>query len=132
MAEKVSCTSIENYQVHVNTGAHALTADIPQEEGGDGLGPNPFGLLLSSLGACTVITVVHYAGLSKIALEKVWLDLEGQYDKEKKTYQVQGRMRVRGELDDEDMKRLAGYAKRCHVHQVLTHGAEIQINVEQV
>lgn len=133
MGTAVSCMSIENYQVLVRTGAHAWVADEPKALEGDGLGPNPFDLLLASLGTCTVVTVVHYAGQAKIPLVRLWAELEGQEEKEsEKKYRIAIRLRARGELEQADLERLKRAAGRCHVHTLLAPGVDIQIDIEKV
>ena len=46
----ITVKSVENLQQLVVTGDHAFVADEPVGEGGDGLGPAPYELLLSALG----------------------------------------------------------------------------------
>jgi uncharacterized OsmC-like protein len=41
------------YQTRIDTGDLAFIGDEPVEAGGDGLGPNPYELLLAALGHCT-------------------------------------------------------------------------------
>ena len=49
------------YQTRIDTGDLALIGDEPVDSGGDGLGPNPYELLLAALGHCTVLTILLYA-----------------------------------------------------------------------
>ena len=49
------------YQTRIDTGDLALIGDEPVDAGGDGLGPNPYELLLAALGQCTVLTILLYA-----------------------------------------------------------------------
>lgn len=130
MRRTVSCASLEKYQLLVRTRTHSWVADEPPELDGDGLGPNPFDLLLASLGACLMITVVHYAGQAKIPLERLFIDLEGDHGADKK-YHAQATLRARGELSDSDMQRLERAAHRCPVHAILEQGADIQIHVQR-
>src|SRR5262245_43656773 len=45
----------------IEAGRHRLTADEPVEAGGTDAGPDPYGLLLASLGSCTSMTLALYA-----------------------------------------------------------------------
>src|SRR3712207_2567059 len=49
------------YQTRIDTGDLAFIGDEPVESGGEGLGPNPYELLLAALGHCTVLTILLYA-----------------------------------------------------------------------
>ena len=47
---KVTVSSVQNMRQLVVTGDHEFAADEPEEDGGDGLGPSPYELLLAALG----------------------------------------------------------------------------------
>ena len=49
------------FQQEIAAGAHRFLADEPVEAGGLDSGPNPYELLLASLGACTSMTLRLYA-----------------------------------------------------------------------
>ncbi|MBV6492916.1 MAG: hypothetical protein LDLANPLL_00921 [Turneriella sp.] len=59
---KITATN-ENakYRVRIANGTHTVYADEPLPQGGGDTGLNPYELLLSSLGACTAITLRMYA-----------------------------------------------------------------------
>lgn len=46
----VTVKSLDNLQQLVVTAGHAFVADEPEDELGDGLGPDPYELLLAALG----------------------------------------------------------------------------------
>jgi putative redox protein len=49
------------YHVEIQCGRHALVADESLGRGGLDSGPSPFGYLLSSLGACTAMSLRTYS-----------------------------------------------------------------------
>jgi putative redox protein len=54
---KVAVSGERGYAQRISTGGHELAADEPVKRGGTDTGPSPFELMLSSLGACTAITL---------------------------------------------------------------------------
>jgi len=51
----------QGYRTKIQAGKHTLVADDPLSAGGTNTGPDPYTLLLASLGACTSITLRMYA-----------------------------------------------------------------------
>ena len=49
------------YQTRIETDDLAFIGDESEADGGDGLGPSPYELLLAGLGHCTVLTILLYA-----------------------------------------------------------------------
>ncbi|MFT5049421.1 MAG: putative OsmC-like protein/pimeloyl-ACP methyl ester carboxylesterase [Chlamydiales bacterium] len=118
------------YTQDVLAGRHELTADEPLSVGGQDLGPDPYGYLLGSLGACTSMTVRMYAdrkgwpvdGISvRLRHSKVHAkDCEecesttGQVDRIERVLEIDGPL-----LSDEQRARLLEIADRCPVHRTL-------------
>ena len=71
---KITAKSSTNVQVRIKAGRHEFISDEPLGIGDDA-GPDPYSLLLSSLAACTIMTVQMYAKRKKWPLEDVELSL---------------------------------------------------------
>lgn len=107
------------YQVTLSDGAHHWLADEPADVGGGDSGPAPMELLLSSLGACTAITLIMYARRKKWPLTgvKVHLDMIVAADGSDITRIIS----LEGTLDAEARERLLQIAKACPVHKLMSN-----------
>jgi len=105
----------------VDDGQHRWQADEPAEGGGGATAPSPERLLLSSLGACTAITVRMYAERKQWPLAQVEVTLRFNPDgKPAAGTDIERRIVLRGELSDEQRERLLQIANACPIHKVLT------------
>ena len=125
----------KGYTTEIIAGKHHLIADEPPSVGGDDNGPTPYGFLLSALGACTAMTLRMYADHKKIELEEVEVDLthdkvhkqdgENSESSKGKIDVMKRKIRMKGNLTDEQRKRLIEIADRCPVHKTLEGKPEI-------
>ncbi len=118
------------------TASHELLADEPKSHGGKNLGPNPYDLLLMSLGACTSMTLRMYANHKKWPLIDVNIDLKHEKvhvtdcedcDKDaNKIDRITRIITIKGDLCDDQRARLLEIADRCPVHRTLENNPVIE------
>jgi putative redox protein len=114
---------IAHYACAIRTGRHSLIADEPKGAGGADAGPSPFSLLLSSLGACTAITLRMYADRKHWPLTEVGVSLTYRWDAE--TPRIERAIRLEG-LDEEQCRRCLEIAEKTPVTRALKRGVEIE------
>lgn len=111
------------YQVSISARDHRWLGDEPEEVGGGDTGPQPGELLLSSLAACTAITVKMYANRKKWPVENIEIEL--RYNSAAKptpqTTVIDMEVHFVGDLTDEQRARLLEIAHSCPIHKALTN-----------
>ena len=113
----------------ISAGMHTLVADEPRSLGGTDAGPNPYDLLLASLGACKSMTLRMYAERKQWPLEEVSVRLRHQRIHAKdceecqstdgKIDQIEVDLDLSGPLTEEQLERLAEISERCPVQRTL-------------
>ncbi len=99
--------------------AHMITADEPEENGGDDTGPSPQELLAASLASCTAITIEMYAKRKGWDIGDVAVDVN--YEPAQRGSPTKFRMVVGlpKELPEDQRERLMQIAAKCPVHRTL-------------
>lgn len=131
-------TGNDSFTTEIKTGKHFLIADEPESFGGKNLGPTPYDFLLSSLGACTGMTLQMYAKRKNWPLENVMVFLEhgkihAEDSKEKEGRKnmidhISVKIQLEGNISNEQKERLLEIALKCPVHKTLH--SEILIDTE--
>lgn len=131
----------DSYTTEVKTPYHHLLADEPEKLGGKNLGPNPYDLLMASLGACTVMTLKMYANRKKWDLKEitVYMDhdkvhFEDSENFEKSSAKVSRFTRtleIEGELTAEMKVKLLEIADKCPVHRTLHEDIVIETSFKK-
>lgn len=111
---------------------HQWLADEPADLHGANAGPDPHRLLLSSLGACTAITLKMYAERKNWPLEgvEVALDFNPEGEPAPGTSRIRRRIALYGKLDEQQRERLLQIANACPIHKVLSGEVHIDSALE--
>jgi len=123
--------------VNISNGRHEWTADEPLAAGGSDSGPDPYELLLSSLAACTCVTIAWYCRHKGLPLESVSTTYDfsrvhandcEDCDKPDKGLidKITTNVHIVGDFDEAQRKRLAQIAQRCPVHKTLAQGVQFE------
>ena len=122
----------DGYATDAWVGGFPLRIDEPTDVGGTDTGPKPGELLRVALAACTTITVRMYADRKGWPLERIEAEVDGHGKRDGGVMRSRFVRRVRlvGDLDDEQRARLMEIADRCPVHRTLE--GEVEIDTEEV
>ena len=109
----VTVISEFHFLQQIVAGRHRIAADEPTASGGSDAGPAPYELLLSSLGACTAITLRMYAGRKEWNLGKITVGLRFTRDADGKEH-IDRRLAFSKPLSAEQKNKLVEIAGKTH------------------
>jgi uncharacterized OsmC-like protein len=125
----------------VTVGPHRLESDEPKSAGGFDQGPDPYALLLASLGSCTAMTLQLYARHKAMPLEGIRVHLRHAkvhsqdcaecVDKPVLLDWIERRIELSGKLSAEQRAVLLGIANKCPVHRTLTSQIKIDTSLAE-
>jgi len=114
------------YKTKIFSGGHMIYSDEPESMGGTDEGMNPYALLLSSLGACTAITVRMYADRKNIDLDTIRVDLIfNGVSAENTRASILRNLTFTGNLSSAERLRLLDIADKCPIHKLLENPVAI-------
>lgn len=118
---------------------HHVLADEPKSYGGSDRGMSPYQFLAAGLGACTAMTIRMYARRKRWPLAHVEVDVthdkvhaqdcetcEGNSNRIDRFSRL---IRLEGELDDDQRRRLLEIADKCPVHRTLEAESKIETSL---
>ena len=114
------------FQVEARVATATLLIDEPVLAGGLGKGPNPYDLLGSALGACTVMTIRMYAERKKWPLSRIRAQVTHRRGALEEQDVFTREISLEGDLDDAQKSRLLEIAERCPVHLTLHRGSKVK------
>jgi putative redox protein len=117
------------YRVEIVAAGHSLVADEPPSNGGQGVGPSPFELVLSGLAACTEITLRMYAERKGWAGFSVSTRL--RHRMEGGGHQIDRSVEVSGVPDAAGLERLRDIVERTPVTLALKAGFTISTVLDE-
>jgi len=126
----------DNFTTDLKLGNHYLKADEPHDVGGNDFGPNPYEFVSGGLAACTAMTIRMYANRKEWDVQqiKVFIDhkkesIKNEDGKTEKVDIFQRDIKLEGDLDDKQRKRLIEIANKCPVHKTLHN--KVEVNTEE-
>ncbi len=109
----------EKFTHDVEVRKHSLTADEPEDQGGDDMGPSPQELLAASLASCTAITMEMYAKRKGWNVDGLEVDCDYTPAERGSATNFKLVMRMPARLSEEQVERLRVIAAKCPVHRTL-------------
>ena len=122
LGERVSrAHTADGYATAAWAGGFPLQVDEPERVGGTDTGPSPVELMRTALASCTSITLRMYADRKGWPLERIEVDVTSSSRRSEGVVHTHFERRIRlvGDLDDEQRARAIEIAGRCPVHRSL-------------
>lgn len=111
---------------------HTWSADEPVDLGGRNSATTPDRLMLSSLGACTAITLQMYAARKKWPLTGIEVELAlNPTGKPTAGSDITRRITLKGDLEPDQRQRLLAIADACPMHKLLVGEVRIASSISE-
>ena len=111
---------------------HEVTADEPDDSGGDDSGPSPQELLAASLASCTAVTMEMYAARKGWDVGEISVDVDYEPAHRGSPTRFAMTVSLAKELPEEQRERLMQIAAKCPVHRTLEGEVMFDERVELV
>ncbi|MEA2374203.1 MAG: putative redox protein [Thermoleophilaceae bacterium] len=122
----------DTFQHDLSIRDHHVTADEPEETGGDDAGPSPQELLAASLASCTAITIEMYAKRKGWNIGDIAVDVDYEPAQRGSPTKFDMKIKLPKELPEDQRERLMQIAAKCPVHRTLEGEVMFEESVEVV
>jgi len=123
-------TGESGYAQKITAAGHEFAADEPEKRGGTNTGPAPFDLMLSSLGACTAITLRMYSERKQWKLGTIEVRTRLLQDADE-PFRIERKISVSETIDAEQQAKLLEIAAKTPVSRAIAAGVSIQTVMEK-
>jgi putative redox protein len=125
-------TNGDGFQHDLEIRTHHVTADEPEDSGGDDSGPSPQELLAASLASCTAITIEMYAKRKGWDIGELAVDVDYEPAQRGSPTKFEMVVKLPKELPEEQRERLMQIAAKCPVHRTLEGEVMFEESLEVV
>lgn len=109
---------------------HTWQADEPESVGGGNTATTPDRLILSSLGACTAISLQMVATRRQIPMTGIQVELQlNPNGKPESGNEIVRQITLQGDLDEAQRAQLLKAANACPMHKLLTGEISVQTDI---
>ncbi|WP_103070372.1 bifunctional alpha/beta hydrolase/OsmC family protein [Aquimarina sediminis] len=125
----------KGFTTQMKVGNHYMLADEPESVGGFDFGPSPYELVSAGLSACTAMTIKMYVARKDWDLQNVevhtsyskshMVDCENCEDPTAKIDTFKREIKIEGDLDEKQIKRILQIADKCPVHITLHNDTQV-------
>jgi putative redox protein len=116
---RATATQRRKFTHDVKVREHQVTADEPQDKGGDDMGPSPQELLAASLASCTAITIEMYASRKGWNVDGMQVEVEYTPAERGCVTRFDLVMKMPARLSEDQVEKLRVIAAKCPVHRTL-------------
>jgi putative redox protein len=116
---RATATQKSKFTHDVSVRQHRMTADEPEDLGGEDMGPSPQELLAASLASCTAITMEMYAKRKGWNVDGMAVECDYQPAERGTVTRFELVMKMPAHLSDEQVRKLQVIAAKCPVHRTL-------------
>ncbi len=122
----------KGFQAEASARTHRILIDRPTELGGEDAGMTLGELFLSSLGTCTLLTVLTFCKNNGIPIDGGEIHVEAEMaEHPRRIGVIRQRLVLAGPLDAALSERLLRVAKGCAIHNTLEHRPELRLTIQR-